>query len=229
MVRQAAAILPPLRGSCSPQFVGYSCALPMRVIIALHRRKSCENVRAAIREEIASIEPFDALERAHVEDALAWIDSGVQVCRIQKPATPPKHLVSYFVLVNQDHVLLVDHKNAQLWLPTGGHVETGEHPRATVMRELREELGLELREAPGAPLMLTIAETVGISAGHTDVSLWYVIAVDRRLTIEFDSAEFHTVQWFRSKDVPVARADPHLQRFLSKLARASGSARFTHS
>jgi 8-oxo-dGTP pyrophosphatase MutT (NUDIX family) len=39
-------------------------------------------------------------------------------------------------------VLLVDHKNARLWLPTGGHVEEGEDPRATVVRELKEELGL---------------------------------------------------------------------------------------
>ena len=50
-------------------------------------------MRSAIREEVASIEPFDAIERAHLEDALAWIDSGVELCRTRKPATPPKHLV----------------------------------------------------------------------------------------------------------------------------------------
>jgi 8-oxo-dGTP diphosphatase len=138
-------------------------------------------MRGAIREEVASIEPFDALERAHREDALAWIDSGVELCRTAKPAIPPKHLVSYFVLVDHDHLLLVDHKNAQLWLPSGGHVEPGEHPRATVARELQEELGLDLIDAPEAPLMLTTAETVGTTAGHIDVSLWYVIDADRRL------------------------------------------------
>jgi 8-oxo-dGTP diphosphatase len=174
-------------------------------------------MRSAIREEIASIEPFDELERAHREDALAWIDSGVELCRTQKPATPPKHLVSYFVLVDRDHVLLVDHKDARLWLPTGGHVEPGEHPRTTVVRELREELGLDLGAAPEAPLMLTIAETVGLSAGHVDVSLWYVIESDRRLALEFDPAEFHSVRWFHSREAPVSRSDPHLLRFLSKL------------
>jgi 8-oxo-dGTP diphosphatase len=175
-------------------------------------------MRSAIRDEVASIEPFDALERAHREAALAWIDSGVELCRTQKPATPPKHLVSYFVLVDHDHILLVDHKNAQLWLPSGGHVEPGEHPRATVMRELREELGLELGDAPEKPLMVTIAETVGLSAGHTDVSLWYVIKVDRRTELVFDPGEFHSVQWFHSSDAPVSRSDPNLRRFLGKLA-----------
>src|ERR1044072_5276694 len=105
-------------------------------------------MRSAMRAEVASIVPFDSLERGHCEDALAWIDSGAELCRVQKPATPPKHLVSYFVLVDhhQDHVLRVDHKNAELRLPTGGHVEPGEHPRATVARELREELELELAD-----------------------------------------------------------------------------------
>src|SRR5688572_16213774 len=182
-------------------------------------------MRTVIRAEISAIEPFDALERAHREDALAWIDSGVELCRTQKPATPLKHLVSYFVLVDHDHVLLVDHKNAQLWLPSGGHVEPGEHPRATVARELREELGLDLSDAPEAPLMLTTSETVGITAGHTDVSLWYVIDADRRIALEFDAEEFHSVQWFRFSEAPVSRSDPHLGRFLRKLALTSRSTR----
>ena len=181
-------------------------------------------MRSAIRAEVASISPFDAIERAHCEDALAWIDSGAELCRLQKPATPPKHLVSYFVLVDQDHVLLVDHKNAQLWLPSGGHVEPDEHPRATVVRELREELGIELSDVPAAPLMLTTSETVGITAGHTDVSLWYVINADRQLQLEFDPEEFHSVRWFRFDEAPVSRSDPHLQRFLAKLERARNPA-----
>ena len=182
-------------------------------------------MRSAVREEVASIDPFDRLERAHCEDALAWIDSGAELCRVQKPATPPKHLVSYFALVDRDHVLLVDHKNAQLWLPSGGHVEPGEHPRATVARELREELGLDLADAPGAPLMLTSAETVGATAGHTDVCLWYVIDADRGAPLTFEAEEFHSVRWFHFSEAPVSRSDPHLARFLGKLALTSHSTR----
>jgi 8-oxo-dGTP diphosphatase len=185
----------------------------------MSREGSSRQVRSAIRQEVESIEPFDALEHAQRVDVLAWIDSGVELCRTQKPATPPKHLVSYFVLVDHDHVLLVDHKNAQLWLPSGGHVEPGEHPRATVARELREELGLELAGTADAPLMLTISDTVGITAGHTDVSLWYVVNADRRVALEFDDKEFHSVQWFHFSQAPLSRSDPHLERFLSKLAR----------
>jgi 8-oxo-dGTP diphosphatase len=70
---------------------------------------------------------------------------------------------------------------------------------------------------------VTISETVGSSARHTDVSLWYVLHADRRLALQFDPGEFHSVHWFRSTDVPLARSDPHLQRFLTKLARRQQS------
>jgi 8-oxo-dGTP diphosphatase len=182
-------------------------------------------MRSAIREEVSSIEPFDDVERAHIGDALAWIDSGAELCRVKKPAIPPKHLVSYFVVVDDEHVLLVDHKNARLWLPTGGHVEPGEHPRAAATRELREELGLELIDSLGAPLMLTSSDTVGITAGHTDVSLWYVVTAERGAPVAFDTEEFYGVGWFHFSEAPLSRSDPHLGRFLRKLALTSRSAR----
>lgn len=193
------------------------CDEPMTPRGASSSSKAAEDLRSAIREEAASIVAFDALEHAHCVEVLAWIDSGVELCRTQKPATPPKHLVSYFVLVDRDHLLLVDHKNAQLWLPSGGHVEPGEHPRATVARELREELGLALTRTLEGPLMMTVAETVGITAGHFDVSLWYVVNADRGVALKFDEEEFHSVRWFPFSEAPVSRSDPHLGRFLQKL------------
>lgn len=172
-----------------------------------------------VRSELLSIVPFDATERQHVADALAWVASGAPLFRTSKPATPPKHLVSYFAVIDDGHILLVDHRNARLWLPTGGHVDVGEHPRATVVRELKEELGIVATIADvGPPRMVTVTETVGITAGHTDVSLWYVVAGHRSAPLEYDTSEFHSVNWFRFSGVPVDRADPHLRRFLAKLA-----------
>ena len=79
---------------------------------------------------------------------------------------------------------------------------------------------MELHAAPAAPLMLTTSETVGMTAGHTDVSLWYVINADRRRELEFDAEEFHSVRWFHFSEALVVRSDPHLQRFLVKLQRS---------
>jgi 8-oxo-dGTP diphosphatase len=176
-------------------------------------------MRDAIRREIASIQPLDALEASHQSEALAWIDSGVELCRLSKPATPPKHLVSYFAVIDDEYILLVDHRLAQLWLPTGGHVEPGEHPRDAVLRELREELGTAPSAALGAPLMITCTDTVGITAGHTDVSLWYVVPHSRITTFRWDTSEFSEIRWFHHSEVPLERTDPHMGRFLRKLNR----------
>jgi 8-oxo-dGTP diphosphatase len=174
-------------------------------------------IRAAIRDEVAWIQPVDPLEEIHRSDALAWIDSGAPLCRTAKPATPPKHLVSYFAVVDGRDILLVDHRSAQLWLPPGGHVEPGEHPRETVVRELFEELRIIPGHEITEPLMVTCTTTVGLAAGHVDVSLWYVVAVDRSQGIQFDEEEFAAVRWFRYSDVPLQRSDPYLGRFLTKL------------
>ena len=174
-----------------------------------------------VAAELASIIPIDDIEREHFADATTWIASGAQLYRLEKPATPPKHLVSYFAVIDGHHILLVDHKNAQLWLPSGGHVEPDEDPRNTVVRELKEELGLIIdRNSVGAPVMVTVSSTVGLTSGHTDVCLWYVVRVSRKSRITFDQEEFRAIQWFAFNDVPLQTSDPHLGRFLAKLQRA---------
>ncbi len=178
-------------------------------------------MRQQIRDEFAAITPVDQRERADLALALAWIDSGAELCRLARPATPPVHLVSYFVVVDGAHVLLVDHRNARLWLPPGGHVEPGEHPRTTVVRELEEELGFAAAHAIGAPLFASVSTTVGLTAGHTDISLWYVVRAPRSQAIVFDEREFTAVRWFGFGEAPVERAEPHLQRFLAKLGHAA--------
>ena len=177
-------------------------------------------MRTKIREEISRIVPLDQAESGDLGRTLAWLDSGAEIFRLQQPATPPQHLVSYFAVVDADHVLLVDHINAELWLPNGGHVDPGEHPRATVIREAREELGIEAEFLFDRPLFLTMTETVGRTAGHTDVSIWYVLRGDRRAHLTFDGSEFRTVRWFRKDAIPLERTDPNLGRFLKKLELA---------
>ncbi len=176
-----------------------------------------DSVRARLREDVAGLQPLDAMEQQHIAQVLAWIDSGAELCRLAKPATPPMHLVAYFVVVDEARrLLLVDHRQAQLWLPPGGHVEPGEHPRDTVAREIVEELGFALPVPLETPSFLTVTQTVGLTAGHTDVSLWYEVPVHSSQPIAFDAAEFASVRWFSPHELPLTQSDPHLARFLCK-------------
>jgi 8-oxo-dGTP pyrophosphatase MutT (NUDIX family) len=180
---------------------------------------------ALVAAIVAGIDPADDHEARDRRDTLDWIAGGAPLCRTAKPATPPEHLVSYAVVVDPaaGQLLLADHRLAGLWLPTGGHVEPGEHPADTARRELREELGVDAPHLGGVdtPLMVTRRVTQGLTAGHMDVSLWYCFALDRRRPIRHDPGEFHAVRWWSSTDIahgPTTRFDPNLPRFVAKLA-----------
>lgn len=166
-----------------------------------------------------SITPHDNLEKQHIDNTVAWINSGEQIFRIRKPDIPNKHLVAYFVMLDKDKekILLVDHKKAELWLPAGGHVELNEDPYKTVIRECMEELYITPEFLLKQPFFLTQAVTVGKTAGHTDVSLWYIILGDSNLQYNYNHKEFLTINWFTLDNIPYEKSDPHMKRFVHKL------------
>ena len=164
----------------------------------------------------------DAVALEHRDRALAWLASTDDVFRREKPATPASHLVAYCVVVDPQSgdLLLADHRLAGLWLPTGGHVEPGEHPADTVRREVVEELGVPADFLVPDPVLLTWTPTVGPDS-HVDVSLWYVLSAARDTGFAWDAREFRAVRWWTRdavRSVPADVAEPHLGRFLDALA-----------
>ena len=177
-------------------------------------------MREVVRAAVASIRPVDHLARQHVNESLAWIDSGAELFRIQRPATPSPHLVSYFVPVDvaRRTLLLEEHLRSGLWLPPGGHVEVDEDPRVAVRRECLEELGIQARLLQANPLLLTITETN--RDVHTDVSLWYALDLSQEQELRIDQREMSSVRWFafeEAADLDPATTDPHLSRFVTAL------------
>jgi 8-oxo-dGTP pyrophosphatase MutT (NUDIX family) len=167
---------------------------------------------------VAAIAPSDDTERAQRADALTWLASTPDVYRRVKPATPPRHLVSYAVLTDQQDgsMFLVDHRLAGLWLPAGGHVEPGEEPSVTAEREAREELGIEadFSIAGRRPVFVAVTRTRG-SDTHTDVTLWYLLAGSPALPITLDPREFADGPQLDS--AAPALFDPNMGRFLAKI------------
>ncbi|MFE4255545.1 NUDIX domain-containing protein [Streptomyces sp. NPDC056910] len=100
-------------------------------------------------------------------------------------------------------MLLVAQRKAGLWLPAGGHVEPGEDPWATAVRECREELGIEAVASlitGEHPLFLIITRTRRHGV-HTDVSRWYLLNADADTITAYDRSEFDTIRWLTDEQV----------------------------
>ena len=176
-----------------------------------------------VHSVVSALRAGDDTEAEHRSLVLDWLGGTDDVFRRVKPATPDQHLVSYVVPVDprDGAILLVDHVNAGLWLPPGGHVEPDEDPWLTAAREIDEELGLDGAGVSKEPAFLTVTRTVGIDSGHTDVSLWYVLPCDRDQALVVDAVEFRGVRWWSRDDLVAAdpgRFDPHFSRFLRKIS-----------
>jgi 8-oxo-dGTP diphosphatase len=187
-----------------------------------------DDLRAVISGLVAGVPPADPLEAADKAGILSWIASGEPLFRTVPPATPPRHLVVYFVPFDAAArcVLLGDHVKSGLWLPPGGHVDEGEDPRRAVEREAFEELGIRASFRPGAaeglPFFLTATPTRG-PRSHVDVSLWFVLACDRAAELRPDPRELRSVRWLGvdgRPEWPADRFDPQMGRFVGKLRSA---------
>ncbi|TSA44942.1 NUDIX domain-containing protein [bacterium] len=185
--------------------------------------------REKIADIIRKVKPFDQTEKEHIKDTLKWIESGAEIFRIKRPGVPPKHLVSYSVLLDfeEKKILLLNHRNAVLLLPSGGHVDKDELPLETAKRELAEELKIEPKlmfQNYEVPFFVSQVATVGLTAGHVDVDLWYIFEGDSSKPINDQSEEFMRefsgYQWLTFDEIlsmPIKKLDFNLHRFVKKL------------
>ena len=60
----------------------------------------------------------------------------------------PRHFTATGFVVHGDATLLHWHHRVQAWLPPGGHIEANEDPVQAVLREVKEETGLDVQIIP---------------------------------------------------------------------------------
>ena len=127
-------------------------------------------------------------------------------------------LVAACALIDADGRVLIARRPpgrpmAGLWEFPGGKVEAGETPEATLIRELKEELGIIVNEACLAPLTFA-------SHGYADFHLVMPLYVCRRWEGTVRAEEGQELAWVRPnrlKEYPMPPADVPLISHLTTL------------
>jgi 8-oxo-dGTP diphosphatase len=117
-------------------------------------------------------------------------------------------LVVACALIDSDGRVLIAQRPAGknlagLWEFPGGKMEAGERPEDTLIRELREELGIEVKEPCLAPFTFA-------SHSYADFHLLMPLYVCRRWEGTPQPLEHPAIKWVRPKDLtqyPMPPAD----------------------
>jgi 8-oxo-dGTP diphosphatase len=133
-------------------------------------------------------------------------------------------LVAACALVDADSRVLITRRPegkamAGLWEFPGGKVETGELPESCLIRELKEELGIEVSPACLAPLTFA-------SHAYEDFHLLMPLWVCRRWQGTVTAMEGQELSWVRPqklRDYPMPPADEPLIPHLVELLAAPGA------
>lgn len=120
-------------------------------------------------------------------------------------------LVVACALIDRDGRVLIAQRPegkamAGLWEFPGGKVEPGEPPELALIRELKEELGIDVTEACLAPLTFA-------SHAYADFHLLMPLYVCRRWKGEVEGKEHSGLKWVRPvrlRDFPMPPADEPL-------------------
>lgn len=133
---------------------------------------------------------------------LAFLASSPDACY---RSFAPGHFTATMMVVNpaRDAVLLTLHRRFELWLPPGGHCETGDpSPLAAAARETTEETGIASLVVDPEPLHLRVIQldlcSLGVPTRHLDIRFLAVAPDTQPVT----SPESLDVAWFPVDALP---------------------------
>lgn len=144
-----------------------------------------------------------------------------------------KHFTASAIVLNDESkVLLVYHKKLDVWLYPGGHIESSETPDESVVREVKEETGLDVEIAGKKDFSLS-DETVDVSVlhnpyvilserirgidGHYHIDMVYICKIIGYSKLKYDAMESNGIGFFSKNDIQDMPMFPNFRNLLNKV------------
>lgn len=131
------------------------------------------------------------------------------------------HYCSFFLPYDQSKkmIYLGHHIKANDWIPPGGHIEPGESPSDAVVREMKEELGVDIIKSMLQPYNLSIKTINRPQSGcmfHYDI--WHLVNIPVQ-DFDYLKNEYYNASWFSISD-GIARItnNPDFATIISKIS-----------
>ena len=143
-----------------------------------------------------------------------------------------KHFTASALIIDNGKVLLLHHKKLGVWLYPGGHIEKNETPDQTVIREVKEETGLDVEiigekdnnladiDTDVSVLFnpyVILCELVG-SHYHNDIVYLCKIYGGNR-EIKQNEGESKDIRFFSIDELNNIKLFPNFRRFLEKVLK----------
>lgn len=130
------------------------------------------------------------------------------------------HYCSFFLPFDKEKgmIYLGHHKKADDWIPPGGHTETGETPSNTAVREMKEELRVDITKEMLEPFALSVKEIGRPEQGceaHYDV--WHLVHTKVQ-NYDFLKSEYYDARWFTIPEgLAHIKKNPDFRAIISKV------------
>lgn len=118
-------------------------------------------------------------------------------------------VVAGYIIYN-DKVLLIHHRKLDLWLPVGGHIDENETPDQALLREIKEEIGIDVEmlnksDIPlGGNVRYNLATPFYVNVhsvgDHDHCCLFYVCKAINPEKLQINK-ELKNFEWFTKEDL----------------------------
>lgn len=142
-----------------------------------------------------------------------------------------RHFTASGIVLHEGRVLLIEHDKLNLWLYPGGHLDPDELPTDALLREIREEVGIDVeiicRECFSHPAVTVVPSPFAVlvediidkkTGPHQHIDMVYVCRpLTHEVSVQMD--EIRGYQWVPCTDVADLRTPGELPALVAQAVR----------